>query len=100
MKSKKLSIPYILWMLVFTMIPIVMIGVTAFKDKQGNFSLEPFAKAFSYTNVFMKSLWIALLSTLICLILAYPLAYMLTRMRRSSQNTVSHRARRMGRVAA
>ena len=34
MKSKKLSIPYILWMLVFTMIPIVMIGVTAFKNKQ------------------------------------------------------------------
>ena len=88
MKSKKLSIPYILWMLVFTMIPIVMIGVTAFKDKQGSFSLEPFAKAFSYTNVFMKSLWIALLSTLICLVLAYPLAYMLTRMRKSTQNTV------------
>jgi spermidine/putrescine transport system permease protein len=75
-------------MLIFTMIPIVMIGVTAFKDKQGNFSLEPFAKAFGYTNVFLKSLWIALLSTLICLILAYPLAYMLTRMRKSSQNTV------------
>ena len=88
MKSKKLSIPYILWMLIFTMIPIVMIGVTAFKDKQGNFSFEPFVKAFGYTNVFMKSLWIALLSTLICLVLAYPLAYMLTRMRKSSQNTV------------
>lgn len=88
MKSKKLSIPYILWMLIFTMIPIVMIGVTAFKNKQGNFSFEPFLKAFGYTNVFLKSLWIALLSTLICLVLAYPLAYMLTRMRKSSQNTV------------
>jgi len=88
MKSKKLSIPYIVWMLVFTMIPIVMIGITAFRDKRGNFSLEPFVKAFEYTNVFMKSLWIALISTLICLILAYPLAYLLTKMKKSTQNTV------------
>ena len=88
MKSKKLSIPYIAWMVVFTMIPIVMIGLTAFRDKAGNFSLEPFAKAFDYRYVFFKSLWIALLSTLICLILAYPLAYMLSKMKKSTQKTV------------
>ena len=87
MKSRKLSIPYIVWMLVFTMIPLVMIGITAFTDKSGGFSLEPFQKAFTYTNVFLKSLWIAFLSTLISLILAYPLAYMLARMKKSSQNT-------------
>ena len=39
MKSRKLSIPYILWMLVFTMIPLVMIGFTAFTDNSGGFSL-------------------------------------------------------------
>lgn len=88
MKSKKLSIPYIIWMLVFTMIPLVMIGFTAFTDKEGNFSLEPFAEAFSYTNVFLKSLWIAFLSTLICLILAYPLAYMIAKMKESTQSKV------------
>ena len=88
MKSKKLSIPYIIWMLVFTMIPLVMIGLTAFRDKSGAFSLEPFAKAFEYTGVFLKSLLIAFISTLICLVLAYPLAYLLTKMRRSSQRTV------------
>ncbi len=88
MKSRKPSIPYIIWMVVFTMIPIIMIGFTAFTDKQGNFSLEPFTKAFYYTDVFLKSLWIALISTAICLILAYPLAYIITRMKQSSQNTV------------
>ena len=74
MKSRKPSIPYIIWMVIFTMIPSVMIGYTAFTDKNGNFSLEPFANAFFYTGVFMKSLWIALISTAICLLLAYPLA--------------------------
>lgn len=88
MKSRKPSIPYLIWMVVFTMIPIVMIGITAFKDKQGNFSLQPMINAFYYTDVFVKSLWIALISTAICLLLAYPLAYIITRMKKSSQNTV------------
>ncbi len=88
MKSRKPSIPYIIWMVIFTMIPIIMIGFTAFTDKQGNFSLNAFTKAFFYTNVFVKSLWIALISTAICLLLAYPLAFLITRMKHSSQNTV------------
>ena len=75
-------------MLIFTMIPLIMIGITAFTDNSGSFSLEPFTEAFQYTNVFLKSLWIALISTVICLLLAYPLAYMITRMRESTQNTV------------
>lgn len=88
MKSKKLAIPYMLWMLVFTMIPLVMIGFTAFTDNSGSFSLSAFADAFQYTNVFLKSLWIALISTIICLIIAYPLAYMISQMKKSTQNTV------------
>lgn len=88
MKSRKPSIPYIIWMAVFTLIPIIMIGVTAFKDKQGNFSLQPMINAFYYSDVFVKSLWIALVSTAICLLLAYPLAYIITRMKKSSQNTI------------
>ena len=88
MRSKKLSIPYIIWMLVFTMIPLVMIGVTAFTDNSGSFSFDAFISAFQYTNVFLKSLWIAFLSTVLCLVLAYPLAYMISQMRESSQNLV------------
>lgn len=88
MKSRKPSIPYIIWMVVFTMIPIIMIGFTAFTDKNGNFSFQAFTNAFYHTNIFVKSLWIALISTAICLVLAYPLAYLLTRMKESTQNTL------------
>lgn len=87
MKSRKPSIPYIIWMIVFTMIPIIMIGFTAFTDKNGDFSLEPFTKAFFYKDVFLNSLWIAFISTVISLIIAYPLAYLITRMKESTQNT-------------
>ena len=88
MKSRKPSIPYLIWMVIFTLIPIIMIGYTAFTDKMGNFSFEPFVNAFFYKDVFLKSLWIAFLSTGISLLIAYPLAYLITKMKESSQNTM------------
>lgn len=89
MKSRKPSIPYIIWMAVFTMIPMIMVGITAFTGKNSGFSLEAFEKAFFYKEVFLRSLWIALISTAICLLIAYPLAYMLTKMKPSTQNFVN-----------
>ena len=89
MKSRKPSIPYIIWMAIFTMIPMIMVGITAFTGKNGGFSLEAFEKAFFYKEVFLRSLWIALISTAICLLITYPLAYMLTKMKPSTQNFVN-----------
>ena len=37
MKSRKPSIPYIIWMAVFTMIPMIMVGITAFTGKNGGY---------------------------------------------------------------
>lgn len=54
MKSRKPSIPYIIWMAVFTMIPMIMVGITAFTGKNGGFSLEAFEKAFFYKEVFLR----------------------------------------------
>ena len=40
MKSRKPSIPYIIWMAVFTMIPMIMVGITAFTGKTADFRLR------------------------------------------------------------
>ena len=93
MKSRKPSIPYIIWMVIFTLIPIIMIGFTAFTDKQGSFSLEAFTNAFFYKDVFLKSLWIAFLSTGISLVIAYPLAYLITKI--PSAHTYNSTSRRI-----
>ena len=53
MKSRKPSIPYIIWMVVFTMIPIIMIGFTAFTDKNGNFRFRHLQMRFT-TQTFCK----------------------------------------------
>lgn len=89
MRLKRPSIPYIAWMVVFTIIPIALILFYAFTDSSGSFSFEAFAKAFGYTNVFLKSLWIAFISTLICLIVAYPVGYFMSRQRKSVQNVLT-----------
>ena len=89
MKLKRPSIPYIIWMVVFTMIPLLLILFSAFTDRNGTFSLEAFSKAFGYFDVFLRSLWIAFISTLICLILAYPIGYIMSRQKRNVQNALT-----------
>ena len=89
MRLKRPSIPYIAWMVVFTLIPIVMILYYAFTNGSGQLSMEPMIKAFGYSDIFLRSLWIAFVSTLICLVLAYPLAYIFSRQKRSVQNLLT-----------
>ncbi len=86
MKSRKPTIPYLVWMVVFTLIPLITIVIYAFTDKSGNFSFEPFMNAFFYGDVFVRSLWIALISTFICILLAYPMAYIMSRSKPRTQS--------------
>lgn len=88
MKSKKTSYPYLLWMFVFTIVPIAMVLYYAFTDDKGSFTLNNFVSASDYSEVFLYSLWIALLSTAICLVLAYPLAYRISRCSQKKQSII------------
>ena len=64
MKTKKLIIPYILWMFVFTLVPMVLIISNTCRDDAGNFTLVYLMKAFNYKDEFLYSLWVAFLSIL------------------------------------
>ena len=81
MKSRKLlSGPYLFWAASFIIIPLLMILYYGLTDKNGNFTLMNLAQITTQEN--LKALGLALLlsfvSTLICLILAYPLAMILS----------------------
>lgn len=89
MKSKAPAYPYLIWMLIFTIIPLVMVVYYAFTDKSGSFTLQSFADSLFYTDVFIRSLWIALISTAICLLLAYPLSYIMSRAKKSTQSILT-----------
>lgn len=82
MKKNKLalfSVPYVLWMAVFVVIPILMIVVYAFSSAEGGFTLENFARIGDYMVVFTRSFKLAFIATAICLLLGYPVSCFLAR---------------------
>lgn len=86
MKSRLLAAPYLVWMLIFVIVPLLFILYFAFIGPDG-FTLSYFASSISFWPEFLKSLWLAFQCTLICLVTAYPLAYLMSRMpERRQQN--------------
>ena len=81
------TVPYVIWMALFVVIPLVLIVVYAFTSKAGGFTLQNFSAMGDYTKVFARSLWLALVATVICLIIGYPVAYALSKMGPSFQRT-------------
>ena len=71
--------PYVLWMALFVVIPIVIIVGYAFTSAGGGFTLDNFSNMLTYAPVFGRSLWLAVLATVICLVIGYPVAYVLSR---------------------
>ena len=78
-KSKRPAIPYLGWMLVFTIVPLLMVFYYAFTDADGAFTLKNFVNISDYSHIFLYSLYVALISTVICLVLAYPLSFFISR---------------------
>ena len=78
-KTKLLAAPYSVWAIGFILIPLVLVLFYAFTSKSGGFTLENITKIADSTNfkALMLSILLSLISTVICLILAYPLAMIL-----------------------
>lgn len=85
MNRKRQASIFSVWMFLFTVIPLGLVIWFAFTDMNGNFTLANFPQLLEYSTSFIYSIWVGLLSTLICLILAYPLAFFISRLNESSQ---------------
>ena len=74
-------IPYVLWILLFVVFPLLLIVYYSFRDLDGNFTFENYRIFFSSTYVVMTlySFWYAFLITLICLVISYPLAFVISK---------------------
>ena len=83
--------PYIAWSSLFIVIPLLIVVFFAFTIKSGDtykFSLENFQRLLdpNYLKVFARSLLLAAEATLGCLILGYPVAYLISKMREGKIN--------------
>ena len=86
--QKYSSSPYIVWSVLFVVAPLLFVLYYAFTGRDGSFTFDNFAKMFDgdTAKVFMISLAFALVSTTICLFIAYPLAYLITKAKKKHQN--------------
>ena len=78
-KLPLLSIPYVVWMALFVVAPIIMVVIYAFSSAAGGFTLANFARMGTYTVVFTRSFKLALIATAICLAIGYPVSYMMSK---------------------
>lgn len=79
-----LAYPYVLWSTIFIIVPLLLIFYFAFTitDSSGvKFSLDNFRRLMDpiYVKVFGRSIWLALQSTMLCLLIGYPVAYIIAK---------------------
>ena len=78
-KLSRFAVPYVVWMAIFVVAPIVIMTVYAFTSASGGFTLDNFAQMGTYTEVFLRSFKLALIATAICLLIGYPVSYFISR---------------------
>lgn len=89
---KKLVSPYCLWLFILTVVPMLLIAFYAFTIKGTEittfkFTLENFFKFLDpiFLSVLAKSFILGIITTLICFLLGYPIAYMISKCKQSTQ---------------
>lgn len=97
--------PYSVWSLLFILVPLVFVAYYAFTDESFRFTTENITRFFTATSdlkaddgtvrevhtyvvIFMRSLKLAAISTLICLVMGYPMAYIIARAKERTQKTL------------
>ena len=88
LRYKLINAPYILWSVLFILAPMFMVVYYAFTNRDGEFTFENITALSAYGATFGRSIWYAFLATVICLLLAYPLAYIMARSKSSKQRTL------------
>ncbi len=79
--------PHIVWSVLFIIAPLLFVVYYSFTDSDGAFTTENIERLFTsnYILIFVNSVCLALISTVICLVIAYPLAFIFSRMREKWQ---------------
>ena len=73
------AVPYVVWMALFVVAPIIMVVIYAFSTADGGFTLANFTRMGTYTVVFTRSFRLALIATLVCLLIGYPISYIMSK---------------------
>ena len=79
MKNKLVALPYIVWMFLFIIAPLIIVVFYAFSDGNGGFTLSNIVSLKEYLPTFLSSIWMSALAAIICLLIGYPTAYFISK---------------------
>ena len=85
-KNKWTAAPYLIWMAIFVIVPLLMVIYYALTNDAGQFTLENIFMIGRYSSVYGRSLLLAAEATIICLIVAFPVGYFLSRLDGNKQH--------------
>ena len=77
--------PHIFWAVLFILLPLFIVVYYAFTDSEGNFSFSNIASLPDYASIFGLSIELAVIATFVCLIIGYPLAYIISKAKPKNQ---------------
>ena len=77
--------PHVFWAVLFIILPLLIVLYYAFTDANGKFSFSNIASLPSYASIFGLSIELSVIATAICLVLGYPLAYIMARAKPKTQ---------------
>lgn len=88
MKIRLTLLPYLIWSAVFVIIPLMLVIIFAFSTPEGNFTFNNIILVGKYSYVFLKSIVLGLVSTIVCLCVGYPMAYFISKIKAKYQNVI------------
>ena len=77
--------PHIFWAVLFILLPLFIVVYYAFTDSEGNFSFSNIVSLPDYASIFGLSIELAVIATFVCLIIGYPLAYIISKAKPKNQ---------------
>lgn len=87
-KTRSAAAPFGVWMTLFTLVPLGIVLWFAFTDKEGRFTVQNLSAILDYAGTFGLSIGLGAVATVVCLLLAYPLAYSISRSGERVQRTM------------
>ncbi len=91
MKKKKslmhsiAAAPHVFWAIMFIVLPLLIVLYYAFTDDNGSFSFSNIASLTDYADIFLLSIELSVIATFICLLVGYPLAYIIAKLSPKNQ---------------
>ena len=88
LRTKLVSAPYIVWSVLFIIAPLIFVVYYSFTDASGAFTFDNITALSKYAPTFLRSIWFGIVATIICLVIAFPLAYIMSQKTEKVQRTL------------